>query len=145
MGKAIDWESKRETIFEMMSGGEYTLVGMAEAVGVNKNALNHWWNRPQTRAAYNLWLITNGVEDKRMTKNRTVPQREDGNYISCRQEKAAQFKEELRIGQQIKNHHYHETGVVVAKYPHCFTIRTDEGYMSSYSYAACSEFIKQKV
>lgn len=140
MGRAINWEKKQEKIFELISSGEYTFISVAEAVGVNKTTLNHWWNRPQTQAEYELWLIKHGIDDRRSPKERTTPQAMV--YI---QNKAERFKESLKIGDEVRNHKYGERGKVVRKYPHCFTVITEGGYLSSYSYAAFNEFIKRSV
>lgn len=144
MGNAIDWDSKQEKIFEVLSGGG-TFLAAAEAVNVKREALWAYWNRPQTRAAYDIWLSANNLTDKRPKKQHTVSvvKAYDGIELPRWQDKRDKFKSGIMLGKMIRNYKYHETGVVVGVYPHCFTIQTAEGIKSSYSYNAFMEFVKE--
>lgn len=136
----IDWSSKQEAIFTMLSQGK-SIKETAHAVGVKYNALSAWWALKKTKGAYEIWLGLRGVQDNRRQCSHFVSTHTENFKPKC-QNKRDIFKTEIYVGRQLKNHRNGESGVVVAVYPNVFTMRTTIGFLSSYTYNAFMEFEK---
>jgi len=138
MPKKIDWDSVEKRMFEFYASGA-TLKAVALDAGVNYITVVHHFNKKGVMLRYSEFLKSKkykkGDAAEKVTKKRVIPE-----IHPAPQNKAEQFKERLKIGDKVKNKPYMEQGVVIAKYPHIFTIRTTSGFISSYSYNSFAEF-----
>lgn len=138
----INWNEKQETIFEMLSQGK-SIRETAQAVGVKYNALSAWWALKRNRGAYEIWLTKTGRDDNRRKCLHIEKTHTEMYHPKC-QNKRDVFRSEIYVGKRIKNHRNGESGVVVAVYPHVFTMRTTSGFLSSYTYNCFMDFEKKE-
>lgn len=129
----IDWDNLETDIYTRIANGE-NLKAIAKAVGVSYNAMLSWYRKSDTRRRYDAFLNKTQMPDRRRDVIFKVTPA-DEKTLPRFQRKWLVFKDKLKVGDRIKHTNFNVKGVVVAKYPHIFTIRSDDdGCLTSFGY-----------
>lgn len=130
----IDWDNIKDKAFSMIAAGEH-YRDVAEACGVAFSTFNTWFAKKQTKLNYEKYLRENDCRDERMEKNRVTIEN-----TPILQNEVEKFRDSLKIGGKVKNIRYRESGTVVEMYENVFTVRTEQGFLSSYGYNCFMDF-----
>ena len=137
MKQRVNWGKNEKEIFERYLAGD-TLKKIATDLNINYVTIVSFMNREDTSSRLEYFKKTGDIlksQKIKAKKKRVIPVPQP-----MPQTRAEIFKNSLRIGQRVRNRLYRESGVVIAKYPHVFTVRTTDGLISSYSYNSFMEF-----